>query len=130
MTPRDSLTVTPGLRLEIPGRWGGDLLLIDSYSHVGFQLLFDENDPRMAVEVAARNPMIEMSIGDGPRIDSLGLHVHDVVVIPGIGSKVVGGIIEIRPGRYQLRLEEKFAERIVVDVLAADARVLASAASS
>ncbi|MCY1718592.1 hypothetical protein OVA26_16770 [Microbacterium sp. SL62] len=129
MTPRDSLTVTPGLRLEIPGHWGGYLLLIDSYSHVEFQLLFSADGAQMDVEVAAQSPMIEASIGDGPGIDRLELHVHDVVTIPGIGSKVLSGIIEIRPGRFQLHLDEKFAERIVVDVLTVDTRQLASAAS-
>lgn len=40
----------------------------------------------------------------------------DVIEIPGIGAKAIGAVTQIRDDRYQLRLDEKYVESIVVDV--------------
>lgn len=39
-----------------------------------------------------------------------------------IGDRVVGAIERVRPGRYRLRLDQKFAQHIWVEMLSAEAR--------
>lgn len=48
--------------------------------------------------------------------ESVTLKRGDVIVIPEIGTKLVGHIEQIRSDRYQIRLDEKFKPSIVIDV--------------
>lgn len=48
---------------------------------------------------------------------ALTLKPFDTIEIPGIGTKQIGAIEQIRENRYRIRLEEKFVESIVIDVL-------------
>jgi hypothetical protein len=41
----------------------------------------------------------------------------DVISVPGIGTKIIGAIDQIRHDRYRLRLEEKFVAAVEVDVV-------------
>jgi hypothetical protein len=44
------------------------------------------------------------------------LKAGDVMTLPGVGTKLVGAINQLDFDRYQIRLDEKFVESIVVDV--------------
>lgn len=44
------------------------------------------------------------------------LKPFDTITIPGVGTKVIGAIHQIRDNRYQIRLDEKFVESVSVDI--------------
>lgn len=45
------------------------------------------------------------------------LKAGDLIPVPGLGTKTVGAINQVRHDRYQLRLDEKFAESVDVEIV-------------
>lgn len=51
---------------------------------------------------------------------ALTLKPGDLIDIPGLGTKTIGAVHQIRHDRYQIRLDEKFVESVKIDVVVND----------
>jgi hypothetical protein len=45
------------------------------------------------------------------------LKAGDLISFPGIGTKVIGAVNQVHHDRYEIRLDEKFAESVNVDIV-------------
>jgi hypothetical protein len=48
---------------------------------------------------------------------ALTLKAGDLITVPGLGTKTIGAINQVRHDRYQLRLDEKFVESVTADIV-------------
>lgn len=110
-----SPTVTNSLVLErghlvAAAHRSGRLLGVEQTARNRFELTFNEMHPEGTVTVE--------TVFDDRLVGEHGLLLKqgDVVTIPAIGTKMIGTIMRIREGRYQVRLEEKYVAAIVVDI--------------
>lgn len=112
-----SVTLRPGNIVSIPGVGERPITKIDQDRYDRFRIGLDEHDPSVVLGIDTRgyNRVPEQPLP--ATIDSLTIELFDLVSIPGVGTKTIGVIHEIRTDRYQLRLEEKYEPSVVVDIV-------------
>lgn len=119
MEHRTEITIESGTYFSIEGLWSAYLLRINQKAYDRFELVFDDYETAMLVEVDARGYHRTALEGAHRNIDALTLKAGDSLTVPGLHEREVFGFDEIREGRFQLRLEKKYAAAVNVDVVTA-----------
>lgn len=118
MTPRAEITIEPGTIFSIEGLWSAHLLRINQKAYNRFELVFDDYETAMLIGIEAPAGSTRTPLEGAHRnIDALTLRPWDQLTIPGLHERTLGSIVELREGRFQLRLEKKYAEAVNADVV-------------
>lgn len=131
----DSVTLTLGDEVSIPGIGDKKLVRIEQTRHDQYMLSLDEGDGLIVLEVKTdgdeRLPeppphLIVDPDGDGTtekltrtlvtHADSLELKDFDMLSLPDAGALRVGAISQPGTNRFAVRLDKKFAPSVVIGI--------------
>lgn len=123
----NTLELTPGSLVVVPGFWGEKLSRIDQTRFDGFRLVFRENEPAISIELDTRGinrlPEEGPLVGDPPHpalltnLDRIELKKWDVLTVTGLGTKEIVEICEVRERRFEVRLIEKYQRDVIIEVI-------------
>lgn len=127
-----SLTLVPGAVLSVPNLWTKPIIRIDQEEYDRFRITVGEQAAAagsvIEIDINTRGydrlpePEPDYSTGTARRqmienAASLPLEISDIVMIPELSPMQIGSILQIREGRYQIELIEKYQHSVLVDVL-------------